>query len=101
MENGDLFNLIILQIWTQLLFTWICNTRLNLGGGAIFFYTPPSLGIGKSSFIASVANFILYDVYNFDLSQTEDDYNLNLLLLQMKGKPLTVVKDLDCYISEK
>ncbi|XP_022895831.1 AAA-ATPase At2g46620-like isoform X1 [Olea europaea var. sylvestris] len=58
-------------------------------------------GTGKSSFIAAIANFLSYDVYNFDFSQIEDGDNLNLLLLQTKGKSLIVVEDLDCYISEK
>ncbi|KAL2490265.1 P-loop containing nucleoside triphosphate hydrolase superfamily protein [Abeliophyllum distichum] len=58
-------------------------------------------GTGKSSFIAAIANFLSYDVYNFDLSQVSDDDNLNLLLFQTTSKSLIVVEDLDCYISQK
>lgn len=58
-------------------------------------------GTGKSSFIAAVANFLNYDVYNLNLSQVVDDAVLNALLLQSSCKSLIVVEDLDRYVSER
>ncbi|XP_011094241.1 AAA-ATPase At2g46620-like [Sesamum indicum] len=58
-------------------------------------------GTGKSSFIAAVANFVEYDVYNLNLSQLVDDADLTALLLQTSCKSLIVVEDLDRYVSGK
>ncbi|KAL0464954.1 UNVERIFIED_CONTAM: AAA-ATPase [Sesamum latifolium] len=58
-------------------------------------------GTGKSSFIAAVANFVEYDVYNLNLSQVVDDADLSGLLLQTSCKSLIVVEDLDRYVSGK
>ncbi|KAK6158929.1 hypothetical protein DH2020_006243 [Rehmannia glutinosa] len=58
-------------------------------------------GTVKSSFIAAVANFLNYDVYNINLSQVADDADLNSLLLQSSSKSLIVVEDLDRYVLEK
>lgn len=57
-------------------------------------------GTGKSSFIAAVANFLNYDVYNLNMWQVIDDADLNALLLQSSSKSLVVVEDLDRYVSE-
>lgn len=58
-------------------------------------------GTGKSSFIAAVANFLNYDVYNVNLSQILDDADLDSVLLRSSCKSLIVVEDLDRYVSEK
>ncbi|KAL2461439.1 P-loop containing nucleoside triphosphate hydrolase superfamily protein [Abeliophyllum distichum] len=58
-------------------------------------------GTGKSSFIAAMANFLSYDVYNVNLSQVAEDSHLNMILLQTTSKSLIVVEDLDRYICEK
>ncbi|CAI9769599.1 unnamed protein product [Fraxinus pennsylvanica] len=58
-------------------------------------------GTGKSSFVAAMANFLSYDVYNVNLSQVSDDSHLNMLLLQTTSKSLIVVEDLDRYVAEK
>ncbi|KAG8363234.1 hypothetical protein BUALT_Bualt19G0000900 [Buddleja alternifolia] len=58
-------------------------------------------GTGKSSFISATANLLNYDVYNVNLSQTIDDADLNMLLLQTTSKSLIVVEDLDRYVSER
>ncbi|KAK9040696.1 hypothetical protein V6N11_015837 [Hibiscus sabdariffa] len=58
-------------------------------------------GTGKSSFIAAMANFLSYDVYDIDLSKVSDDSDLKFLLLQSTTKSLIVIEDLDRYLSEK
>ncbi|XVF22319.1 hypothetical protein REPUB_Repub12eG0162800 [Reevesia pubescens] len=58
-------------------------------------------GTGKSSFVAAMANFLSYDVYNIDLSKVSDDSELKFLLLQTTAKSLIVIEDLDRYLSDK
>ncbi|KAK1408805.1 hypothetical protein QVD17_40865 [Tagetes erecta] len=57
-------------------------------------------GTGKSSFIAAMAKYVSYDVYDIDLSKVTDDSDLKSLLLQTKNKSLIVVEDLDRLILE-
>ncbi|XP_010518339.1 PREDICTED: AAA-ATPase At2g46620-like [Camelina sativa] len=56
-------------------------------------------GTGKSSFVAAMANFLDYDVYDIDLSKVVDDSDLKMLLLQTRGKSVIVIEDLDRYLS--
>ncbi|XP_022770627.1 AAA-ATPase At2g46620-like [Durio zibethinus] len=58
-------------------------------------------GTGKSSFVAAMANFLSYDVYDIDLSKVSDDSDLKFLLLQSTAKSVIVIEDLDRYLSEK
>ncbi|XVE77310.1 hypothetical protein DITRI_Ditri13aG0052000 [Diplodiscus trichospermus] len=58
-------------------------------------------GTGKSNFIAAMANFLSYDVYDIDLSRVSDDSDLKFLLLQSTTKSVVVIEDLDRYLSEK
>ncbi|MBA0554194.1 hypothetical protein Golob_013313 [Gossypium lobatum] len=58
-------------------------------------------GTGKSSFVAAVANFLSYDVYDIDLTKVSDDSDLKFLLLQTTAKSVVVIEDLDRYLSEK
>ncbi|PIN05997.1 AAA+-type ATPase [Handroanthus impetiginosus] len=58
-------------------------------------------GTGKSSFIAAMANFLNYNIYNVNLSQVVDDADLHALLLRTSCKSLIVVEDLDLHVSEK
>lgn len=58
-------------------------------------------GTGKTSFVAAVAKFLCYDVYDVDLSKVMDDSDLKLLLLQTTGRSVIVVEDLDRFITEK
>ncbi|CAA7044352.1 unnamed protein product [Microthlaspi erraticum] len=58
-------------------------------------------GTGKSSFVAAMANFLDYDVYDIDLSKVADDSDLKMLLLQTRGKSVIVIEDLDRFISAK
>ncbi|XP_052192055.1 AAA-ATPase At2g46620-like [Diospyros lotus] len=58
-------------------------------------------GTGKSSFVAAMANFLLYDVYNVDLSRVSGDSDLKMILLQTRNKSIIVVEDLDLFLTEK
>ncbi|MFS7929838.1 putative AAA+ ATPase domain, ATPase, AAA-type, core, AAA-type ATPase domain-containing protein [Helianthus anomalus] len=58
-------------------------------------------GTGKSSFIAGMAKFLRYDIYDVDLSKVSDDSDLKLLLLQTTRRSVIVVEDLDRYLVEK
>ncbi|CAH8387021.1 unnamed protein product [Eruca vesicaria subsp. sativa] len=58
-------------------------------------------GTGKSSFVAAMANFLNYDVYDIDLSKVADDSDLKMLLLQTRAKSVIVIEDLDRFIASK
>ncbi|XP_071732592.1 AAA-ATPase At2g46620-like [Rutidosis leptorrhynchoides] len=58
-------------------------------------------GTGKSSFIAGMAKFLRYDIYEVDLLKISGDSDLKLLLLQTMNKSMIVVEDLDRYLVEK
>lgn len=57
-------------------------------------------GTGKSSFVAAMAKFLNYDVYDIDLSRVSDDSDLKMLLLQTKNKSLIVIEDLDRFLAD-
>lgn len=54
-------------------------------------------GTGKSSFVAAMARFLCYDVYDVDLSRVSDDLDLKTLLLQTSPRSLIVIEDLDRF----
>ncbi|PWA73733.1 AAA+ ATPase domain-containing protein [Artemisia annua] len=56
-------------------------------------------GTGKSSFIAAIAKFISYDVYDIDLSKVKDDSDLKMLLLQTTSRSIIVIEDLDRFVT--
>ena len=58
-------------------------------------------GTGKSSFVAAMAKFLCYDVYDVDLSRVSDDSDLKQLLLQTRTKSVIVVEDLDRFVVGK
>ncbi|XP_024176302.1 LOW QUALITY PROTEIN: AAA-ATPase At2g46620 [Rosa chinensis] len=58
-------------------------------------------GTGKSSFVAAMANFLGYDVYDLDLSRVRDDSELKMLLLQTTSKSVILIEDLDRFFAEK
>ncbi|KAL6004410.1 hypothetical protein ACLOJK_004963 [Asimina triloba] len=58
-------------------------------------------GTGKTSFVAAMAKFLCYDVYDFDLSRVENDADLKTLLFQTSGKSVIVIEDLDRFLAEK
>ncbi|EEF46728.1 AAA-ATPase At2g46620 [Ricinus communis] len=58
-------------------------------------------GTGKSSFIAAMAKFLNFDVYDVDISKVSDDSDLNMLLLQTTSRSMIVIEDLDRFLMEK
>ncbi|XP_077246304.1 AAA-ATPase At2g46620-like [Tasmannia lanceolata] len=58
-------------------------------------------GTGKTIFIAAMAKFLCYDVYDVDLSRVLDDSDLKSLLLQTSNKSVIVIENLDRFIGEK
>ncbi|KAF8379773.1 hypothetical protein HHK36_029222 [Tetracentron sinense] len=58
-------------------------------------------GTGKSSFVAAMAKFLCYDVYDVDLSKVSDDSDLKMLLLRTASRSVIVVEDLDRFFTEK
>ncbi|CAN8253970.1 unnamed protein product [Cochlearia groenlandica] len=58
-------------------------------------------GTGKSSFVAAMANFLNYDVYDIDLSKVSDDSDLKMILLQTTCRSVVVLEDLDRFLSSK
>ncbi|KAJ6338301.1 hypothetical protein OIU76_007886 [Salix suchowensis] len=58
-------------------------------------------GTGKSSFVAAMANFLGYDVYDIDLSRVLDDSDLKTLLLQTTSKSVVLIEDLDRFLMDK
>ncbi|KAF7138542.1 hypothetical protein RHSIM_Rhsim07G0001700 [Rhododendron simsii] len=58
-------------------------------------------GTGKSSFVAAMAKFLSYDVYDVDLFRVSDDSDLKMLLLQTTSKSIIVIEDLDRFMAEK
>nr|XP_010919325.1 AAA-ATPase At2g46620 [Elaeis guineensis] len=61
-------------------------------------YGPP--GTGKSIFVAAMAKFLCYDIYDVDLSRlAADGADLRSLLLQTTPRSVILVEDLDRYLS--
>ncbi|XP_020212450.1 AAA-ATPase At2g46620 [Cajanus cajan] len=58
-------------------------------------------GTGKSSFVAAMANFLSYDVYDIDLCKIPSDSDLKLLLLHTTPKSVVVIEDLDRFLADK
>lgn len=58
-------------------------------------------GTGKSSFIAGMAKFLGYDVYDVDLSRVTGDSDLKMILFQTTNKSMIVIEDLDRYLIHK
>ncbi|KAK4786584.1 hypothetical protein SAY86_010417 [Trapa natans] len=74
--------------------------RLGRAWKRSFLLYGPS-GTGKSSFIAAMANFLSYDVYEIDLSRISDDSDLRTLLLETTSRSVIVIEDLDRFLLEK
>ena len=58
-------------------------------------------GIGKSSFVAAMANFLSYDIYDIDVFKVLKDSDLNSLLLGTTSRSIIVIKDFDWFLMEK
>ncbi|KAJ0042404.1 hypothetical protein Pint_19339 [Pistacia integerrima] len=57
---------------------------------------PP--GTGKSTMIAAMANFLNYDVYDFELTTVMDNSELKNLLIETTNKSVIVIEDIDCSL---
>lgn len=62
-----------------------------------FLHGPP--GTGKSSFVAAMARFLCYDVYDLDLSRVSGAGDLRSLLLETSPRSVILVEDLDRYLA--
>ncbi|PON72005.1 AAA-type ATPase [Parasponia andersonii] len=58
-------------------------------------------GTGKTSFVAAMARFLGYDVYDIDITRVSDDSDLKTLLLQTTPKSMIVVEGLDRFLAGK
>ncbi|XXG68123.1 hypothetical protein AAC387_Pa06g1287 [Persea americana] len=58
-------------------------------------------GTGKTSFVAAMAKFLCYDIYDIDLSRIRDDSDLKSLMLQTREKSVVVIEDLDRFLAEE
>lgn len=58
-------------------------------------------GTGKSSFVAAMAKFLQYDIYNIDMSKISSDSDMTVLLLQTTPKSLILVEDLDRHLMKR
>ncbi|XP_061358191.1 AAA-ATPase At2g46620-like [Gastrolobium bilobum] len=58
-------------------------------------------GTGKSSFVAAMAKFLCYDIYDIDISKLTDGSDWKMLLMQTTAKSMIVIEDLDRLIAGK
>ncbi|KAK7410742.1 hypothetical protein VNO78_01782 [Psophocarpus tetragonolobus] len=58
-------------------------------------------GTGKSSFVAAMAKFLCYDVYDVEVSKFTDGADWKALLMQTTAKSLIVIEDLDRLLAGK
>ncbi|PAN49031.1 hypothetical protein PAHAL_9G421200 [Panicum hallii] len=59
-------------------------------------YGPP--GTGKSTMVAAMANYLDYDVYDFELTSVKTNTELRKLLIETKSKSIMVFEDIDCSL---
>jgi len=59
-------------------------------------YGPP--GSGKSTMVAAMANYLHYDVYDFELTSVKTNTELRKLLIEIKSKSIIVFEDIDCSL---
>ncbi|KAJ1296647.1 hypothetical protein BS78_01G318300 [Paspalum vaginatum] len=59
-------------------------------------YGPP--GTGKSTMVAAMANYLDYDVYDFELTSVKTNSELRKLLIETKSKSIMVFEDIDCSL---
>ncbi|KAK7350963.1 hypothetical protein VNO77_10054 [Canavalia gladiata] len=58
-------------------------------------------GTGKSSFVAAMAKFLCYDVYDIDASKLKDGSDCKMMLMQTTAKSMIVIEDLDRLLAGK
>ncbi|KAM0920099.1 hypothetical protein ACQ4PT_007749 [Festuca glaucescens] len=57
---------------------------------------PP--GTGKTSLVAAIANLLMFDVYDLELSTVATNSHLRRLLVSTTPKSVVVVEDIDCSL---
>ena len=55
-------------------------------------------GTWKSTMIASMANFMEYDVYDLELKSVKDNTEQKKLLIEISNKSIIVIEDIDCSL---
>jgi len=58
-----------------------------------FLFGPP--GTGKTTFIAAVANYMHYSIYDLDLTGVSSNLDLRALLTQITDRAVVVIEDID------
>lgn len=58
-----------------------------------FLFGPP--GTGKTTFIAAVANYMQYSIYDLDLTGVNSNLELRALLTQISDRAVVVIEDID------
>ena len=58
-----------------------------------FLFGPP--GTGKTTFIAAVANYMQYSIYDLDLTGVNSNLDLRALLTQISDRAVVVIEDID------
>ena len=58
-----------------------------------FLFGPP--GTGKTTFIAAVANYMQYSIYDLDLTGVSSNLDLRALLTQITDRAVVVIEDID------
>lgn len=58
-----------------------------------FLFGPP--GTGKTTFIAAVANYMQYSIYDLDLTGVSSNLDLRALLTQISDRAVVVIEDID------
>lgn len=59
-------------------------------------YGPP--GTGKSSLIAAMANYLKFNVYDFELTNIGSNSELRRLLVYTQNRSIIVIEDIDCSV---
>ncbi|CAI9753420.1 unnamed protein product [Fraxinus pennsylvanica] len=60
------------------------------------FYGPP--GTGKSSLVATIANYLKFDVYDLDIKEVQCNSDLRRLLIGTANRSILVIEDVDCNV---
>ncbi|OMO88246.1 hypothetical protein COLO4_20348 [Corchorus olitorius] len=59
-------------------------------------YGPP--GTGKSSFVAAMANYLKFNVYDLELASLYNNSDLRRMLVSTRNRSIVVIEDIDCSI---
>ncbi|KAM1118241.1 hypothetical protein FF1_042492 [Malus domestica] len=61
-----------------------------------FLYGLP--GMGKSSLVAAMANYLKFDIFDLDLREVQCNSDLRRLLIGTKSRSILVIEDIDCSV---